>query len=183
MANELHQMQMSYHAEEDRLLLKASTRERAEFRIWLTRAYTLLLWEKLNEFLKLDPDVSALSTEEEKSAVLAYKKHEALKNVDFTTVYSEQIDNYPLGTEGVLAYSLSAAISADGAHIEIKPRDGLGLNFTMDRGMNNAFCKMLYEAVNRADWDLGFEYEDSSTGSGVEAAVAESESIDRMKMN
>ena len=42
-------MNVSYAAREDRLLLRVSTSEDEEFRIWLTRRYTGLLLGVLNK--------------------------------------------------------------------------------------------------------------------------------------
>ena len=44
MSDKLHQFQMAFVAEQDRMLLRISTRDKAELRLWMTRRVVRLLW-------------------------------------------------------------------------------------------------------------------------------------------
>ena len=44
MTSPLHQMTMSFSAEDDRLLLRLSTRDMTEYQLWLTRRFVKVLW-------------------------------------------------------------------------------------------------------------------------------------------
>ena len=54
----LHQFNMEYVAEEDRLLLRVQTVDHNEFLVWLTRRYVKQLWPLLVKLLERDPDAA-----------------------------------------------------------------------------------------------------------------------------
>ena len=51
----IHQIQMAFDKLQDRILLRVSTSDQAEFRFWMTRRYTKLLWTMLIKMLERDP--------------------------------------------------------------------------------------------------------------------------------
>ena len=55
----IHQIQMAYQPVEDRILVRVSSTELAEFRFWMTRRYVKLLWTVLLKLLERDPVAAA----------------------------------------------------------------------------------------------------------------------------
>ena len=51
-------MTMGFSAEDDRLLLRLSTRDRTEYRLWLTRRFVKVLWGALIQTLEKTPEAS-----------------------------------------------------------------------------------------------------------------------------
>jgi len=49
--SQMHQIQMSYVSTEDRILFRLNTKSRQEFRFWMTRRYTGILWNTLARVL------------------------------------------------------------------------------------------------------------------------------------
>ena len=73
---QLHQMQIVFVPEQDRLLFRLNTtgRQQQEFRFWLTRRYVRILWKALLNMLKAqdpnEPEQQQFTQEPTKSAVL-----------------------------------------------------------------------------------------------------------------
>ena len=55
MSSPLHQMTMGFSAEDDRLLLRLSTRDMTEYQLWLTRSFVKVLWGALIQILEKAP--------------------------------------------------------------------------------------------------------------------------------
>ena len=50
--SQMHQIQLSYVSTEDRILFRMNTKSRQEFRFWMTRRYTGILWSTLARVLE-----------------------------------------------------------------------------------------------------------------------------------
>ncbi|MBU6180254.1 MAG: hypothetical protein KGR69_11350, partial [Verrucomicrobia bacterium] len=88
-------MQLTYVATEDRMLFRVNTKERQEFRFWMTRRYVAILWHTLTQLLAnrapgaagapaaplTDPLVEAAKQE--------IKHQEVVSQADFKTQYQE----------------------------------------------------------------------------------------------
>jgi hypothetical protein len=59
----IHQIQMLYDKQQDRVLLRVSTRDQTEFRFWLTRRFVKRLWGLLLKMLERDETFRSLSVE------------------------------------------------------------------------------------------------------------------------
>ena len=111
----IHQLSVTYLAEQDRILMRVNTTASEEMRLWLTRRLMLGLWPLLSRLLtehllKLEAAGSSLETaDEELRRMLAeFRKDEFLRNADFETPYQ---DNHalPLGEEPLLVTDVDAS--------------------------------------------------------------------------
>ena len=127
------QLQISYSADEDRILLRINTTSGDEFRFWLTRRFSMLLIKALEEHRAADPDISTQTTEAGKQAVQEFKREEATSKGNFQEQFKPS-GQFPLGEAPILAYKLSYRIEARKLSLSIQPRDGQGISVVLEIG-------------------------------------------------
>ena len=163
---QIHQLSVSYQAEQDRLLLRVSSTNGQEMRLWLTRRLMLGLWPLISrlqteQLLKLEAAGSALDdADEELRRMLAeFRKEEFLQRADFDTPYQDQA-TLPLGTEPLLVtdvdatplpggrtrLSLNERASVSGGE---KPR---GFQLELDAKLMQGLLHLLERALTHAQW-------------------------------
>ena len=54
----LHQLTMTYAAEQDRMLLRIGTGENTEYQLWLTRRFVKVMWGALIQTMERDPEMN-----------------------------------------------------------------------------------------------------------------------------
>ncbi len=112
----IHQLSVTYLAEQDRILVRVNTAAAEEMRMWLTRRLMLGLWPLLSKLLtkhllKLETAGSSLDTADEglKKMLADFRKDEFLKDADFDTPYKEDQALLPLGEEPLLVTDVDAS--------------------------------------------------------------------------
>ena len=144
-------MNVSYAAREDRLLLRVSTSEDEEFRIWLTRGYTSLLLGVLNKEMDNRGGAPAVAGNQETTKMI--------KNGALEKKYEEKpASDYPLGEEGVLAFRINTKSLENGVlALELLPEKGRGLTLNMYKSLLYMFHKILTQGITQAKWGLQTE--------------------------
>ncbi len=163
MPSALHQITMSYTAEEDRLLLRISTTDRTEYRLWLTRRFVGVLWPALMQTMGKSPvgkkaaPLSDLMPEAQK-AVMAMEHQEALDASDFSHGHDEDGYRDLTSKSGpLLVVGGSVNPGRDGSAVLVfKTRKGAEIKFTLDKTLLHALCKLLTQTTAKAGWELGF---------------------------
>lgn len=154
MPNQLHQINIHYHPSEDRILLRASTTGKLEYRVWLTRRFTALLLSILLGSLTEDGEITAASPEARKP-LLDFKKQEALSKANFAEPYREDVAQYlPFGQEGILAQKIVYQRSPASLRLTITPGSGQGINLALENAMQQILKKMLEDAISLAAWNI-----------------------------
>jgi len=158
--SQLHQMQITFVPEEDRLLFRLNTqgRHREEFRFWLTRRYVRLLWNALINMLKTR-QTKEFVHEDTKTVALSVKHQEAVSQADFKTAYQESYV-FPLGESPILLskIAIKAAPEQNAQVISLLPTQGPGLDFNLNDNMLHSFCKLLADSAAKAEWDLDLDF-------------------------
>ena len=155
MSDKPHQLQMVYVAEQDRMLLQISTRDKAEFRLWLTRHGVRLLWDGLLKMLEAGHGKDALIEDDMREAILLFEHQSAVEQSDFSTPFRGEAESFPMGEEGALVASMWVGGKSDGAYtLKLGPRKGEGIAFSLDDKLMHSFMQMLIDSSNRADWGL-----------------------------
>jgi len=164
MSQRLHQIQLAYKPEQDRLLLRARTSSGYEYRIWLTRRFVGRIWPLLIRALTSDPGVSAQHTPESREAVLAFQHERALSRVDFSKHYDEQVSALPLGEEPILASRLDARHGPGEDHsFAFHSSTGQSVQIRLHKRMLHALCKLLQDTATKAEWGLNLKVIDIPT--------------------
>lgn len=161
----IHQLSVTYLAEQDRILMRVNTAAAEEMRLWLTRRLMLGLWPLLSKLLtkhllKLEAAGSSLDTADEdlKKMLAEFRKEEFLSQADFETPYQEHGTTLPLGEEPLLVTDVDAAPLATGQLRlnfnerppgERKPRS---FRMEMDPKLMQGLMHLLEQALARSQW-------------------------------
>lgn len=151
----LHQIQIRFVPQEDRILLRIKTTDRSEFRFWLTRRYVKLLWPIVCKMLEADQRIQLQPNAEAKSAILSFQHEKAIKESDFSTRYNEDVDNLPLGESPVVLAKIQLKKVARGDNLLcMHPESGKGIELAMNETLLHSFSKLLTDAVRVSEWDI-----------------------------
>jgi hypothetical protein len=167
---QIHQLSVTYQAEQDRVLLRVNSTGGDEMRLWLTRRLMLGLWPLLtklqtDQVLKMEAAGTELErADEELRRMLAeFRKEELLQRADFQTPYEDK-PNLPLGAEPLLVTDVDASPLPNGrlrlgfnerAAVSggAKPR---GFQVELDPKLTQGLMHLLDQALANAQWREGF---------------------------
>ena len=154
----LHQLKLEFNPEHDRLILHVLTDDGAEILLWLTRRCVKLLWTALLRMLQSSPSVQLQGTSPEaRDALMGMKHEQALKEANFAKPY-EEAKQRPLSSEPILVGKIQTSYDANRTNVlTLLPLNGQGVNLALDENLLHSLCKILQNAVSRADWDLRLE--------------------------
>ncbi|MEO5340802.1 MAG: hypothetical protein H7837_09865 [Magnetococcus sp. MYC-9] len=156
-AQRIHQIQVIFSPEEDRLQLRVNTQGRTEFRFWLTRRFVKRLWPGLRQALEAQSQRAVLAPVDPhaRAAVLDFMHQQAVSETDFSTQFLDTPHEMPLGPLPVLVTRARIEPREQGGYmVSFHPQESYGIEVAMDTKLLHSFCKLLTDAVARADWDL-----------------------------
>ena len=159
MPSALHQITMSYAAEEDRLLLRISTADKTEYRLWLTRRFVGVLWSALMQTMEKSPvRRKAALMPAAQQAVMAMEHREALEASDFSHRHDQKgFRNLTSKSGPLLVVGGSVTPGKDGsAGLVFKTLNKAEIKCTLNKNLLHALCKLLTQTTAKAGWDLGF---------------------------
>ncbi len=169
--SQLHQMQVTYAPVEDRLLFRVNTKQRQEFRFWMTRRYVALLWKTILNHLRdthgevaaKEEGAPAVPTPEPlKDAIIAREHEEQVAKSDFKTQYQES-SYLPLGEQPLLLFGIGIKKPADAAAILcMHPPKGEGIEISLNEQITHSLCRLLADATKKAEWGLDLEFSQAS---------------------
>ena len=150
----LHQMNMVYSQEEDRLLLRITTMDHMEYQLWITRRFLSLFWEVLNKVLNkfehVDPANLYMDTETQK----AYQHQKAIEAADFSKKY--EAENYTQVNETpiLIIGAQVKVISGNVIGIKLDLKNSQTVSFNIPLAMLHALCQMIVSACKTTRWSL-----------------------------
>lgn len=151
----IHQIQMSYNAQEDRILLRILSTQRAEFRFWMTRRYVKLLWTVLIKMLERDPVAAGHADENVRRTLMGVQHVTAVSAGEFAKPYEEGVSVLPLGANPVLLWRVTARQGDQQQQtLSLHPEKGQGLDLGVNTTLLHMISKLLLDAVAQSDWDL-----------------------------
>src|ERR1035437_1690550 len=136
---DLHQLQVTYHAEEDRILLRTSFKtesgEVQEIRAWLTRRLVGNLWPGIIRALEaqvtLDRPQAAHASAEIVSLEYQASVTEIKAKGNFDTPFETAAEAYPIGKAPLLVTAAQFTVNASQAmRINFTPARGYGFEVT-----------------------------------------------------
>lgn len=150
---QLHQFNLQYDAVQDRLLLRISTREQQEYRLWLTRRFTALWWPALFKVLESSEALRGHSDPETQRALLEFQHQHALQGTDFHSRFDA--DALTPAMEPLLVHKVQMRRSgAQHYTLAFSPKEGLGLEVRLPEKTVHALAQLLAEGVKLAEWAL-----------------------------
>lgn len=163
---DLHQLQLTYQAEEDRLLLRASFREAdgglQELRAWLTRRMIRNLWPAIVNSLETQVSLDKPLAAHASADIVGMEHHASVEQIresgSFDTPYAADIQTYPLGEAPILVTTVNFTQHAnEPIQLHLAPAQGNGFEIAFPPVVLHGLCSLLKEAVRNADWDLDLE--------------------------
>ena len=154
----LHQLKLDFIPEQDRLLLRVSTDNELEVRLWLTRRALRLLWPLLLQMLRSSPEIALQSNPQARDALVGMQHEMALRQANFASAFKEAPREMPLGAEPILVVRIQTNQDERGNQVlGLLPQQGQGVHLTLDNTLLHALCKLLQTAVTKTDWDISLE--------------------------
>lgn len=160
---QMHQMQLTYVATEDRMLFRVNTKARQEFRFWMTRRYTAILWHTLTQILAnrpIAPDapnapvVPPVADPLVEATKQELKHQEVVSQADFKTQYQEST-YLPLGEAPILLFSVGVKPAPDGQPLLcLHPEKGQGIEIVLNEQITHSFCQLILDTTAKAEWGL-----------------------------
>lgn len=152
---QIDQIQIKFVPAEDRLLLRVSTKDGAEFRFWLTRRFIKLLWPALGKTLTASPRIQLQQSPDARREILAFEHQQAVSAADFSTPYKEIEKALPLGDAPVLLTKLQLrTVDANTRVLTIGPEQGPGIDLTLNDGLTHSIVELIGSAMALATWDI-----------------------------
>ncbi len=156
----IHQFNLQFSPEQDRIVFRINTINKEEFRFYLTRRYVKLLWPVLmrlleNDYKRREPDKSHMS-----EVMLEFEQEKVVSKADFKQEYAEDIKTHPLGEETILLSQIKVKPIPNGEVLCMLPSDGKGIEFQVNNKFLHTFCKMLRDMAAKAEWDLDSLFQD-----------------------
>jgi hypothetical protein len=162
----IHQMSVTYLAEQDRILMRINTTDGEEMRIWLTRRLMVGLWPLLSRMLtdhllKLDSAGAAIEQAdgELKKMLADFRKEEFLRQADFQTPYKEAPQTrLPLGEEPLLVTDVDATpLPAGPLRLAFNERPSSGaaprsFQMEMEPKLMQGLMHLLDQALTQSGW-------------------------------
>ena len=165
----IHQLQVIYQIEEDRILIRLNTLTGEEFRLSLTRRMMRRLFPY---FVRESKQTGATAFQvpshdgANNNALDQFKKQELLHLGDFQTPFSNQVSVLPIGEEPLLATTIHVNRQEHGSlqlrfEEQVLNRSELrSFEVTMGVDLFKGFMHLLESALDQADW--GFSQRDGN---------------------
>lgn len=164
--SQLHQMQMSYVGEEDRILWRLNTTDGAEVRFWVTRRYLALLWRVISDIKRqadqakqegriaprIHPTVPGLATPKHESTPIPMTAE-----ADFATAF-EEASKLPLGEQPALLVHVGIRTGPQQqALLCVQPQGQQGIEVALNERIVNGLCALILHTEAQIGWrlDLG----------------------------
>ena len=164
----IHQVNVAYVIEQDRLLIRINSQGGEEFRIWLTRRLGLQLVPVLDrssqnqlqtQMPALDP--AAPPNEQRQQMMRNFEKEAAAYQGDYQTPFRDQPSALPLGEEPLLVTELKLTPLSDGklqvALVEKLPHRKRDMQLLMDVTLTQGLLRLLHQAISASGWLQGAE--------------------------
>ena len=159
----IHQVNVSYVGEQDRVLLRINSVGGDEFRIWLTRRMCLQLLPVLDKSSQSQlqaqlppPNPSAPLPQQREQLLQNFQKEAAAYGGDYKTPYKDQPAALPLGEEPLLVTELNLTPLKDGklqmGLLERLPQRKRDMQMAMDLTLTQGLLRLLHQAIASSDW-------------------------------
>ncbi len=159
--DKLHQINVGYSPEEDRLLLRINTTGKTEYRLWMTRRYVKLLWKMLTKSVESLPDVVAQAAPESREAVKSFQREEARQAADYSKDYEDKPANRPLGEGASLLTGVRTTAGESGTQLTLQTKDGRSINLSLERKLLYSLLDLLVSSTKKAEWELDLSIADT----------------------
>jgi len=157
MASPLHQLTMSYDPSQDRILFRLATKDKKEYRMWLTRRFVHVLWGALQQTFAKNEILAKIVDKEVQDAVLGMKHQEAVQSTDFDTPPVKDNVDATSNTGPLLVTGGTVTPGEKSTGLVFKTADGTDVRFSLNEQLLHAFCHLIVSTSTKANWRLDLE--------------------------
>ena len=184
----IHQLNIQYLAEEDRLIFKLNTHEGEEFQFFFTRRFVKILMPLIAEYL-MKIKAKTVMTEAQQDSISQFEHQHALSKTELKKPYQEkpqEIKSPEVSQESELEseteITIESSVNSDDpilAHgfklfpsnennyqLCLFPKEGQGIEITIDKSILHSFYHLLEEGIKVAEWDLPVAFNEISIPAG-----------------
>lgn len=163
MMMDLHQIQVTYRPEEDRILCRTSFKtgdgSLQEVRAWLTRRLTRLLWASIIDALEKQVTLDKPQASHASAEIVGMEHHasldEARSSGSFEAPYQADMATFPLGETPILVSTVNLTLGpGQPIKVNLLPPDGNGFEIAFSQPVLHSFCSLLRDTVKKAEWDM-----------------------------
>lgn len=162
----IKQINLAYHRDQDRLLLRVGLDNDTELVLWLTYRIARAMWGLLNGATNLPLTKSTQKTQAPLTAVEQFhqevKVADTLSKLDFVTEYQPPKEKFNQAELLATAVNMTESESESKA-LEITCLDGMNIRLNLNQDITLAICKMLQLTCKEADWSMGGDQSASAT--------------------
>lgn len=155
---QLLQLNLSFQPAEDRLLLKIKAgkdKGTQEFQFWLTRRFVSLLLDSLDQLFKEAVSSNPFISPEGREAFIKFQQEAAISQSDFSTPFSSENADTPLGASPLLLVGYRTTKTASGAYsLLLQASGGASLTLNVNTELLISLSKLLFDEAARAEWEL-----------------------------
>lgn len=174
----IQQINLSYSAEQDRLLLRVGLADNSELLVWLTNRITKQLWQLLNGETHLPTATSIQAETPPQQAVEQFKQEmqvaDTLQKMDFATEYQPR--KAVVNDGAMLAISLVlVSYQKKPPTLEIPCLEGITVRMNLTQELILALCNMLQLSCKEAAWELGVITHSSAQTQATTPLVADAD--------
>lgn len=178
----IHQLSVTYLAEQDRILVRVNTSAAKETRLWLTRRLMVGLWPLLSKLLtqhllKLESAGRTLDSADPglRKMLADFRKEEFLKDADFETPYQYRPTVPDQGDLPLLVTDVDASPLPDGRlrlsfneHLKEAEAEPRSFQVEMQPKLMQGLMHLLEQALARAQWGEPLASPHSEDGSSID---------------
>ena len=153
----IQQLNLSYIADQDRLLLRVGLSDNSELTVWLTYRITRMIWQLLNVEAHLPSASSIQAGTPPQQAVQQFQQEvqttEALQKMDFQSPYTprqEVVNEQPMLVTNVLLHNQDGKPQG----LEMPCLEGINVRINLNQELILALCNMLQLSCKEAAWEL-----------------------------
>ena len=160
---DLHQIQVTYQSEDDRILCRASFKDSdgslQEVRAWLTRRLVRNLWPGITDALETQVSLDKPQAAHASADIVGMEHHACVEEIadsgSFNNPYDAGIQTYPLGESPILVHTVNFAQNpGQPIRMNLAAADGHGFEIAFAQNVLHGFCSLLRDAVRNAEWDM-----------------------------
>ena len=154
----IQQLNLSYIADQDRLLLRVGLSDNSELMVWLTYRITRMIWQLLNVEAHLPSANSIQADTPPQQAVQQFQQEvqttAALQKMDFQSPYTprqEVVNDQPMLVTNVLLHNQDGKPQG----LEMPCLEGVNVRMNLNKELILALCNMLQLSCKEAAWNIG----------------------------
>lgn len=156
MTSNMQQMELGYDQVQDRLVFSISTQDLSEYRFWITRRATKMLWSVLMQLLKSDQKDQLRQTQISRRIAQQIRQEKEQRNPT-ASQYSSSGTAKPLGEEPLLLFGVRAKPATEDSPaitLQLEDNQNHSLQIGGDSTIILALSQLIRECEQLAEWNL-----------------------------